>query len=66
MDTMTTSAVSAVEIEAFRRALADFLARHHVEAKNVGDPPGVEIMMGKKFARIVRTGICERSAYGFI
>jgi hypothetical protein len=81
MSTTTLATVTAVEIEFFRCALAAMLAKHHAgglilrsttctgtptAVSNGGAAPGVEIMMGRKFARIVRTGVGERSAYGFI
>jgi hypothetical protein len=66
VDTMTMTAVTAAEIEFFRCALADMMKGFYAAHFPANPVPTVEIMTGKRYARIVRVSPGERSAYGFI
>ena len=55
------------ELENFLTLLNAMLARTHAEQRNHGEAPTVSLMMGKRYARMVRQDSpSARSAYGFI
>lgn len=54
------------QIEKFRASLENMLVQHHAERFKHLPPPRIEISMGKRFARIIKTGDGSTSAYGFI
>ena len=53
-------------IEQFAAALNTHVQAYHRAAQNVGTPPTITIEEGKRYARIVYSDGCSRSAYGFI
>ena len=54
------------EIEDFRVALSAKLAAGWKARANVGAPPAIAIVLGAKYAKIVRVEACGNSVYGFI
>ena len=68
--TVTTAAVhppvTPAQLEAFRAALQAFVAEHYVRSGMETLAPMIELMVGAKYARIVRVSPGERSSYGFI
>jgi hypothetical protein len=68
--TVTSAAVhppvTPAQLEAFRAALQDWISGVYVRADNHDLAPSIELMVGPKYARIVRVSPGERSAYGFI
>jgi hypothetical protein len=68
--TVTSAAVhpqvTPAQLEAFRAALQDFITGHYVRMGAENQRPLIEIMVGPKYARIVRVSPGERSVHGFI
>ena len=66
MSTTMTAAVTPAQLETFRAALQAWIAGVYVRSGNETLAPSIELMSGPKYARIVRVGPGERSAFGFV